>query len=61
MKIGDEVRARVTKIDTVEKKIALSIKEYKKDIERAELAEYMENQDKGGITLGEAARKISSD
>ncbi len=61
MKIGDEVRAKVTKIDTVEKKIALSIKEYKKDIERAELAEYMENQDKGGITLGEAARKISSD
>ena len=61
MKIGDEVRAKVTKIDTVEKKIALSIKEYKKDIERAELAEYMENQDKGGITLGEAARKINSD
>lgn len=61
MKIGDEVRATVTKIDTTEKKIALSIKEYNKDLERAELAEYMENQDKGGITLGEAARKINSD
>ncbi len=61
MKIGDDVRARVTKIDTADKKIALSIKEYKKDLERAELAEYMENQDKGGITLGEAARKINSD
>ncbi|HZX48635.1 MAG TPA: 30S ribosomal protein S1 [Nitrospirota bacterium] len=61
MKIGDEVRATVTKIDTAEKKIALSIKEYNKGLERAELAEYMENQDKGGITLGEAARKINSD
>lgn len=61
MKTGDDVRARVTKIDTAEKKIALSIKEYKKDLERAEIAEYMENQDKGGITLGEAARKINSD
>ncbi len=61
MKIGDEVRAMVTKIDTAEKKIALSIKEYNKDLERAEIAEYMENQDKGGITLGEAARKINSD
>ena len=61
MKIGDEVRAKVTKIDTAEKKIALSIKEYNKDLERAELTEYMENQDKGGITLGEAARKINSD
>ncbi len=61
MKIGDDIRAKVTKIDTAEKKIALSIKEYKKDLERAEIAEYMEKQDKGGITLGEAARKISSD
>lgn len=61
MKIGDEVRAKVTKIDTAEKKIALSIREYNKDLERAELAEYMGNQDKGGITLGEAARKTNSD
>ncbi|MEK6538304.1 MAG: 30S ribosomal protein S1 [Nitrospirota bacterium] len=61
MKIGDEVWARVTKIDTVDKKIALSIKEYKKDLDRAEIAEYMENQAKGGNTLGEVARKITSE
>ncbi|MEK6560297.1 MAG: 30S ribosomal protein S1 [Nitrospirota bacterium] len=61
MKIGDEVWARVTKIDTVDKKIALSIKEYKKDLDRAELTEYMENQAKGGNTLGEVARKITSE
>ena len=61
MKIGDEVWARVTKIDTVDKKIALSIKEYKKDLDRAEIAEYMDNQAKGGNTLGEVARKITSE
>lgn len=61
MKIGDEVWARVTKIDTVDKKIALSIKEYKKDLDRAEISEYMENQAKGGNTLGEVARKITSE
>lgn len=61
MKIGDEVWARVTKIDTVDKKIALSIREYKKNLDRAEIAEYMENQAKGGNTLGEVARKITSE
>ena len=61
MKIGDEVWARVTKIDTVDKKIALSIKEYKKDLDRAEIAEYMDNQAKGGNTLGEVARKTTSE
>ncbi|MEK6713444.1 MAG: 30S ribosomal protein S1 [Nitrospirota bacterium] len=61
MKIGDEVWARVTKIDTVDKKIALSIKEYKKDLDRAEISEYMENQAKGGNTLGEVARKTTSE
>src|SRR3990172_7704846 len=61
MKIGDEVWARVPKIVTVDKKIALSNKEEKKDLDRAEIAEYMENQAKGGNTLGEVARKITSE
>lgn len=59
MKMGDEVAAKVVKIDPADKKIALSIKEYNKDIDRAEVAKYMENQGGGGITLGEAARKTT--
>ena len=59
MKADDEVWAKVIKIDSAEKKIALSIKEYNKDQERAEVEKYMEKQGNGGITLGEAARKIT--
>lgn len=59
MKADDEVWAKVIKIDSSEKKIALSIKEYNKDQERAEVEKYMENQGGGGITLGDAARKIT--
>ncbi len=62
LKAGEEVTAKVVKIDLADKKIALSIKEHNKDRERAEVAEYMENQGGGGgITLGEAARKITQD
>lgn len=59
MKTGDEVTAKVVKIDTADKKIALSIKELNKDLERAELEKYNENQGSGGTTLGEAARKTT--
>ena len=57
MKAGDEVSAKVIKVDLADKKIALSIKEYNKDLERAEVAKYMESQGSGNIKLGEAARK----
>ena len=59
MKPGDEIWAKVIKIDSVDKKIALSIKEYNKDLERAEMQKYMEGQGGGNITLGKAARKIT--
>lgn len=59
MKTGDEVTAKVVKIDTADKKIALSIKELNKDLERAEVEKYNENQGSGGTTLGEAARKTT--
>lgn len=58
MKIGEEIWAKVIKIEPEEKKIALSIKEYNKDVERGEVAKYMESQGGGNITLGEAARKV---
>ncbi|MDD5435551.1 MAG: 30S ribosomal protein S1, partial [Nitrospira sp.] len=57
LKAGEEVTAKVVKVDLADKKIALSIKEFNKDIDRAEVAKYMENQGGGGLTLGEAARK----
>ena len=59
MKPGDEIWAKVIKIDSADKKIALSIKEYNKDLERAEMEKYMESQGGGNITLGKAARKIT--
>ena len=59
MKPGDEIWAKVIKIDSADKKIALSIKEYNKDLERAEMQKYMEGQGGGNITLGKAARKIT--
>lgn len=59
MKAGDEIWSKVIKIDPADKKIALSIKEYNKDQERAEVEKYMESQGGGTITLGEAARKIT--
>ena len=61
MKAGDEVIANVIKIDSADKKIALSIKEYNKGLERAEVEKYMESQGGGSITLGEAARKITEE
>lgn len=59
MKPGDEIWAKVIKIDLADRKIALSIKEYHKDQERAEMQKYMESQGGGNITLGQAARKIT--
>jgi small subunit ribosomal protein S1 len=61
MKAGDEIWAKVIKIDSTDKKIALSIKEYNKDLERAEMEKYMESQGGGSIKLGEAARKITEE
>lgn len=61
MKPGDEIWAKVIKIDPADKKIALSIKEYNKDLERAGMQKYMESQGGGNITLGQAARKITEE
>ena len=61
MKPGDEIWAKVIKIDSADRKIALSIREYTKDLERAEMQKYMESQGGGNITLGQAARKITEE
>ncbi|MFI5303402.1 MAG: 30S ribosomal protein S1 [Nitrospiria bacterium] len=51
-KIGSEVTAKVVKIDTAERKIGLSIKEFKRDSENSEYHNYMSSQSEEKRTLG---------
>jgi small subunit ribosomal protein S1 len=59
LKRGDEVTAKVIKIDTAERKIGLSIREYHRDTERSDVDAYLNRQGAGGHTLGDIARKIT--
>lgn len=43
---GQEVMAKVVKVDTAERKIALSIREYQRELEQKELQEYLDSQEK---------------
>jgi len=51
-KIGSEVTAKVVKIDNSERKIGLSIKEYKRDSENSDYQSYMSSQSEEKRTLG---------
>jgi predicted RNA-binding protein with RPS1 domain len=46
------VTAKIIKVDTAERKIGLSIKSYKKELERGEQDSYQGSQDKFDNTLG---------
>ncbi|MBI4715083.1 MAG: S1 RNA-binding domain-containing protein [Nitrospirae bacterium] len=61
MKRGDEVTAKIIKVDPAERKIGLSIREYLKEMERSDLDAYLNRQNAGGRTLGDVARKITSE
>ncbi len=52
VKEGDEVTARVVKVDRSDRRIALSIKSYLKGYDRTTLREYMSQQPKPDTTLG---------
>ncbi len=52
IKEGDEVTARVIKVDKGERKIALSMKAHAKGKDRESMKEYMEQQDKFDTTIG---------
>ncbi len=52
VKEGDEVTARVVKVDRTDRRIALSIKSYLKGYDRTTLREYMSQQPKPDTTLG---------
>lgn len=58
--VGSEVEAKVIKVDKKDRKIGLSIKTYKKDMEKAEVADYLKTQDNIDLSLGAVARKVNN-
>jgi small subunit ribosomal protein S1 len=59
MKEGDEVTARVIKVDRGDRKVALSIKAHVKGRDRSDLQEYMNQQQKPDTTLGALLKERS--
>ncbi|MDE3017887.1 MAG: 30S ribosomal protein S1 [Nitrospirota bacterium] len=56
-KAGDEVTAKIIKVDREERKIALSLREHAMDAERKQVDEYHATQGMLDQTLGRAAKK----
>ncbi len=52
---GDEVRAKIIKMDTLERKVGLSIKAAAADEERSGLSSYMDSSSDGSVRLGDVA------
>jgi len=59
IKEGDEVTARIIKVDKADRKIALSIKAQVKGKDRSSLQEYMSQQKKPDTTLGALLKERS--
>ena len=59
VKEGDEVTARVIKVDRGDRKVALSIRAYIKGRDRSTLQEYMNQQQKPDTTLGALLKERS--
>jgi small subunit ribosomal protein S1 len=59
VKEGDEVTARVIKVDKGDRKIALSIKAYERGKDKTALKEYMSQQEKPDTTLGALLKERS--
>ncbi len=57
IKANDMVTARIIKVDTVERKISLSIKAYKRDVERKDTEEYHKSQGEAEMNIGSVAGK----
>lgn len=57
LKINDMVTARIIKVDTIERKISLSIKAYKRDVERKDTEEYQGAQGEAEMSIGSVAGK----
>lgn len=59
VKEGDEVTARVIKVDKGDRKIALSLKAYLRNKDRSSLQEYLSQQQKPDTTLGTLIKERS--
>ena len=52
--VGDKIKAVITEINSKKKKLSLSIKEYKKSAERAEISKYIQSEEDSPMaTLGD--------
>jgi small subunit ribosomal protein S1 len=56
-KVGENVDAKIIKVDRDERKIALSLREHHRDSERQQMQDFHANQGKVDQSLGRAARK----
>jgi small subunit ribosomal protein S1 len=60
-KVGDQLSALITNIDRKERKVGLSIKEYKKHMEKADVEEYLAKQETLTSTLGDIMKTDQKD
>jgi len=56
-KVGSDIEAKIIKVDKEERKIALSLREHRRDTERQQMHEFHASQGKVDQSLGRAARK----
>jgi small subunit ribosomal protein S1 len=56
-KVGDDIEAKIIKVDRDERKIALSLREQHRDSDRQQMHEFHASQEKVDQSLGRAARK----
>jgi len=59
--LGDEVTAKIIKIDAAERKVGLSVKAVQADAERADLEQYLASRDSGAISLGDLVGDIPAE
>lgn len=58
VKVGDKVKAVVTKIDREGRKISLSIKEYKLLKEKEEVKSVLSSEEEGVFKLGDILKNV---
>ena len=56
-KVGEDIDAKIIKVDRDERKIALSLREHHRDGERQQMQDFHASQEKVDQSLGRAARK----
>ena len=59
--IGGEITAKIIRLDTTERKVALSAKALEADSERADLEQYLKQRDGGSISLGDLVGEIPAE